>query len=92
MRNTREVVQTVTPDKGLSWNHGKFYNRENFWNKYGIHFIKDLLSHEDVAITAQVNCIIQQEKLPDEEVYVETSHWLKNPESLSNRPYYYKDE
>lgn len=92
LRDTREVVQTVTPDKGLSWNHGKFYNRENFWNKYNIHFIKDLLSHEDVAITAQVNCVIQREKLPDEEVYVETAHWLKNPESLSNRPYYYKDE
>ena len=91
IRNTGEVVQEVTPDKGLSWNHGKFYNRQ-FWNKYNIHFVKDLLSHEDVAITAQLNCIMQLQHIPEEQAWVETAHWLKNPESLSNRPYFYKDE
>ena len=91
VRDTGEVIQNVTPDKGLSWNHGKFYNRE-FWNKYGIHFIKDLLSHEDVAITAQLNCIFQLYKIPEEQAWVQTAHWLKNPESLSNRPYFYKNE
>ena len=91
-RDTREIVQVVTADKGLSWNHGKFYNRKNLWQKYNIHFIKDLLSHEDVAITAQVNSIMVQNKLQESNLDIHTYNWLKNPESLSNKRYYWKNQ
>lgn len=87
MRDTGQVVQVVTAEKGLSWNHGKFYNRKNLWEEYNIHFIKDLLSHEDVAITAQVNAVMVKNKLPQTQVNIHTYNWLKNPVSLSNKRY-----
>lgn len=92
MRDTREIVQVVSAQKGLSWNHGKFYNRKNLWQAYNIHFVKDLLSHEDVAITAQVNSVMVQNHLPEGALDIHTYNWIKNPQSLSNRQYYWKDE
>lgn len=92
MRDTGQVIQIVTPDKGLSWNHGKFYNRKNLWEKYNIHFIHNLLSHEDVAITAQINSVMVKNHLEESRVNIHTYNWLKNPESLSNRRYMWQDQ
>lgn len=92
MRDTRAIVQIVDAERGLSWNHGKFYNRKNLWQAYNIHFVKDLLSHEDVAITAQVNSVMVQNNLPEGTLNIHTYNWVKNPESLSNRQYYWKNE
>lgn len=35
-----------------SWCHAKFYNMDNLWRKYDIHFKKDLKTHEDIYIVA----------------------------------------
>ena len=73
--------------QNAGWTHGKFFNLDNFWNKYHIHYIKDLTSHEDVCISTQIEFIrtgfnvdIYQCNIP---VYV----WIEDPNSLSNRKY-----
>lgn len=53
---TKAVLKTM--EATLNWNHAKFYNRENFWKAYDIHFKKDLLTHEDICVSSQVNCAI----------------------------------
>lgn len=53
---TKAVLHTM--ERTMNWNHAKFYNRKNFWKAYNIHFQKDLLTHEDICISSQVNCAI----------------------------------
>ena len=71
----------------LNWCHGKFYNRDNFWDKYNIHFIHDLKSHEDIAICTQVGCllatVINKYTYLHEPVYA----WTDNPQSVSHAKY-----
>lgn len=38
-----------------NWNHGKFYNVDNLWRKFDLHFKKDLKTHEDIYLSALVN-------------------------------------
>jgi len=59
----------VEPDSGKvlkemratrNWNHAKFYNLDNLWKAYNIHFKKDLLTHEDIYVSSCINCAIQK--------------------------------
>ena len=77
----------VEMPQNAGWTHGKFFNLDNFWKKYNIHYTKDLTSHEDVCISTQVEFIrtgydvdIYQCDIP---VYV----WVEDSNSLSNRKY-----
>ena len=72
----------------LNWCHGKFYNRKNLWDKFGIHFIHDLASHEDIAICTQVACAFTQ--LQQELTYLAVASyaWTDNPQSVSHAKYY----
>lgn len=70
----------------LNWNHGKFYNLD-FWRKYKIHYREDMISHEDIYISSQVNCILNSLK---EDFYLSdifTYKWIKRPDSVSNSSY-----
>lgn len=75
------------PDNA-GWTHGRFYNLDNFWNKYGLHYIKDLTSHEDISITTQIEFV---RKVYDLTCYTDpklfTYVWKQSEESLSNRKY-----
>lgn len=74
-------------EQSMNWCHGKFYNRDDFWDKYNIHFIHDLKSHEDIAICTQVSCVltanIQNYTYVHEPVYA----WTDNPQSVSHAKY-----
>ena len=73
------------------WTHGKFFNKDDFWDKYHIHYIKDLTSHEDISISSQMNCIFSAN--PDLticESKITTYQWVERQESESNKSY--KDE
>lgn len=71
----------------LNWCHAKFYNKDNFWDKYGIHFIKDLKSHEDIAICTQTSCALSA-NVPHY-TYIRKSlyAWTDNPQSVSHAKY-----
>ena len=68
----------------LSWCHGKFYNVDNFWRKYDIHFVKGLKTHEDIAICTQVNCLIDTELNGYTYLNMPVYLWTANPESLTH--------
>lgn len=71
----------------LNWCHGKFYNKKNFWDKYGIHFIKDLKSHEDIAICTQVSCVLSAEIPSYTYLHKPIYAWTDNPQSVSHAKY-----
>lgn len=75
--------------KDLSnWIHGKFYNLDNFWNKYGIEFPKDLKTHEDIAVGVQVDCILKTIGKNNLFYFRHLTYmWLDNEESISNSNY-----
>lgn len=68
----------------LNWCHGKFYNKDNFWDKYNIHFIHDLKSHEDIAICTQVACALSQYVPTYSYLNAPIYAWTDNPESISH--------
>ena len=71
------------------WTHGKFFNKDNFWDKYHFHYIKDLTSHEDISISSQMNCVFSIE--PDIKIMqsdLKTYKWIQRSESESNKAYY----
>ena len=70
------------------WTHGKFFNRDNFWDKYKLHYVKDLKSHEDITISSQLNCIFGMD--PQIEVIntnLVTYKWVQRDESITNKAY-----
>lgn len=71
----------------LNWCHGKFYNRDNLWDKYGIHFIHDLKSHEDIAICTQVSCLFMDEIKSYSYMHFPVYAWTDNPQSVSHAKY-----
>lgn len=79
-------IQQMSSKAG--WTHGKFFNLDNFWNKYNIHYIKDMKSHEDVCIISQLNYLQKTRKqLNFYEVNLITYKWYENKNSLTNRQY-----
>ena len=70
-----------------NWNHAKFYNADNFWNKYGIHFKKDLLTHEDIYISSTVNCACNKFNTQPKLVNIFTYIWNARPTSISRSDY-----
>lgn len=71
-------------DHCMNWLHGKFYNLDNFWRAKDIHFVKDLVTHEDVAISSIVHC--ETYRLPKQSpVFIDIVGylWRAHPDSLS---------
>ena len=75
----------------LGWNHAKFYNLDNAWKAYDVHFKKDLLSHEDIYISSTMNCLMSH--INRKPFYVDcfTYVWYCNPDSLSHAVYEKED-
>lgn len=71
----------------LNWCHGKFYNKDNFWDKYGIHFVHDLKSHEDIAICTQVSCVLSSSVPNYTYIHKPLYAWTDNPQSVSHAKY-----
>lgn len=71
----------------LNWCHGKFYNKDNLWDKYGIHFIHDLKSHEDIAICTQVSCVLASNVENYTYLHKPVYAWTDNPQSVSHAKY-----
>lgn len=86
--NPDQVLNYFSAEKITGWTHGKFFNLDNFWKKYNIHYIKDLTSHQDVSINTQISCILachpelQIIRTPDV-----CFRWIYSASSLSNKTY-----
>lgn len=55
-----EVIKEMI--HAFNWMHGKFYNLDNFWKAFDFHFPTNLQSHEDIAISSKVHCVIYRLK------------------------------
>ena len=71
-----------------NWCHGKFYNMDNLWRGYDIHFKKDLKTHEDIYISSMIMCILNTLN-GDRPLYSETFvyNWVANVNSISRTEY-----
>ena len=71
-----------------NWMHAKFYNLDNFWKAFDFHFSENLCTHEDIAISSKVNCVLyklgkQHPFYIEDFVYV----WRSWPDSTSRSMY-----
>lgn len=84
--NTRKVLSEMKRTR--NWNHAKFYNLDNLWKKYNIHFKKDLLTHEDIYISSRVNCALKDAN-NDNPLYIDCFcyMWMARPTTVSREKY-----
>lgn len=83
--DTREVIRTM--ERTGNWMHAKFYHLDNFWKRYDIHFKKDLLTHEDICVSSQVNCASAMSGKPP--LFLDTFCycWMSRPTTISREKY-----
>jgi len=70
-----------------NWMHAKYYNLDNFWKKYNIHF-PSMKTHEDIHVSSQVNCIMAR-LARKEPLYIDEwcYYWKNWTESFSRSKY-----
>lgn len=73
--------------QNAGWTHGKFFNLDNFWKKYNIHYVKDMTSHQDVCISTQIEYTRTAYDIEIFQCDIPTYIWIEDPNSLSNRKY-----
>ena len=83
-------AKNVKASESSGWTHGKFYNLDNLIKKFDLHFKHDLMSHEDVYFTTQINCAIEylHNMHLDAGIYLDelfTYVWYSHPSSLSHQ-------
>lgn len=83
--NTKAIIRQHVATR--NWNHAKFYNLDNFWKKYDIHFKKDLLTHEDIYISSVVNCACNKFNTEPRLLNLFTYIWNARPTSVSRADY-----
>lgn len=83
--NTKQIIRQHIGTR--NWNHAKFYNLDNFWKAYDIHFKKDLLTHEDIYISSCVNCACNKYNTEPLMVNMFTYIWNARPTSVSRADY-----
>ena len=84
---TTDETYDLDETSSFNWLHGKFCNLDNFWKEFDIHFVPNLESYEDIALTSKIKCIvntrIENTTSLDFPVYI----WRKYPDSLSHTRY-----
>ena len=83
--NTTTKETKYLTDHGVdNWMHGKFYNLDNYWNRFDFHFKTNIKSHEDIVIASKVRCI--NNKHLENILYTNYCAyiWRKWPDSLSH--------
>ena len=83
--NTKQIIRQHIGTR--NWNHAKFYNLDNFWKAYDIHFKKDLLTHEDIYISSCVNCACNKYNTQPLMINMFTYIWNARPTSVSRADY-----
>ena len=84
--NTKKVLSEMKRTR--NWNHAKFYNLDNLWKPYNIHFKKDLLTHEDIYISSCVNCALKDIN-GDRPLFIDCFcyKWMNRPTTISREKY-----
>lgn len=64
--------------------HGKVFNKKNLWDKFDIHFKKDMFTHEDTYLITKIECILHHLKREPLHLDIFNYVWFNNSKSLSN--------
>lgn len=92
MRDETQIVEEFRKPHLKTWIHGKFYNLDNLWRAQDIHFIKDLKTHEDIALGNLIECALRKIGKTDCAYITQPTYmWTDNPNSTSNSNYVSKD-
>lgn len=83
--DTRQVIREMCDTR--NWMHAKFYNLDNFWRKYDIHFKKDLLTHEDICVSSQINCAAVMSGKEPSYFNIFCYCWMSRPTTISREKY-----
>lgn len=83
--DTGEVFQEFRNTR--NWMHAKFYHLDNFWKRYDIHFKKDLLTHEDICVSSQINCAAYISGKEPSYFDIFVYKWMSRPTSISREKY-----
>lgn len=83
--NTREIIQEFKGTR--NWMHSKFYNLDNFWRRFDLHFKKDLLTHEDICVSSQANCAAVLSGKEPSYFDIFTYNWMSRPTTISREKY-----
>jgi len=86
-----EIIEEF--DHNMNFVHGKFYNLQNFWKTFNIHFIEDLKTHEDIAVGTQTKYALHSIEGATV-TYIESPvyKWMDNEDSTSNINYVTKKD
>lgn len=84
------VLKRMEAEDSGGWTHGKFYNLDNLWKDYDVHYKKDLKSHEDIYLTCSIKCIIDKIHARGEDALtflddIYTYGWIHHPTSQSHQ-------
>jgi len=83
--DTDEIIQEFRGTR--NWMHAKFYHLDNFWKRYDIHFKKDLLTHEDICVSSQINCAAFMSGKEPSYFDIFVYKWMSRPTSISREKY-----
>ena len=83
--DTREIINEMIGTR--NWMHAKFYNLDNFWRRYDFHFKKDLLTHEDICVSSQVNCAVSIHGKQPTCFDIFSYCWMARPTTISRERY-----
>lgn len=62
--------------------HGMFFNLDNFWKKYDLHYNCDIKYHEDLYLNNVINTLEIYENVLIDDVDIKSYIWYRNPKSL----------
>lgn len=82
-----EIEKDINP---MNWTHGKFYNMDNFWKKYDMHYDLSLNYSEDIylSIQAYFKCICNNIQFITVDAF--TYNFNQRSTSLSHQETFYK--
>lgn len=83
----KEGQYYIPMPQNAGWTHGKIFNLDNFWKKYNLHYVKDMISHEDVCLSTEMEFIRTAYNIDIFSMNIFTYIWIANPDSLSNKKY-----
>jgi glycosyltransferase involved in cell wall biosynthesis len=82
---SNEVIRELVGTR--NWCHAKFYNMDNLWKPFNIHFAKDLFTHEDICISSQINCILAMMNVQPLYINLFAYVWKDRPNTITRRLY-----
>lgn len=84
------IIRYLT--KNYGWTHGKIFNLDNFWKEFGLHFKKDMKSHEDVYMSCLIESVFMSIRQKYNTIELPFYVWYKHEKSTSSLQYKYNGE